>query len=74
MWKLLPDNPETCSFLAKHEKEFIINRIAVDTGTGRGRVTNNDRIHPRYIKAGLSDWKVWCMIIVSWGNSVGIYG
>lgn len=74
MWKLLPDGPDTASFLKKHEKEFIINRIAVDAVEGRGHVTNTDKLKWRYIKAGLTEWKVWAMIVVSWGNAVGIYG
>jgi hypothetical protein len=74
MWRVLPDGPETCSFLNKHEKEFIINRIAIDTGSGRGHVTNNDKIQLHHVKAGLLDCKIWCMIVVHWGNTVGAYG
>lgn len=74
MWKLLPDSPETATFLEKHEKEFIINRIATETGSGQGHVTNSDKIRMHHIWAGLKEWKVWAMIIVYWGNSVGVYG
>jgi hypothetical protein len=74
MWKILPDSPETASFLTKREKEFVINRIAVDTGSGQGHVTNNDKIRPRHVIAAFKDWKIWVMIVVFWGNAVGVYG
>jgi hypothetical protein len=53
IWKLLPDSPETAHFLTKEEKEFIINRLAVETGSGQGRVTNADRIQPHHVWAGM---------------------
>lgn len=74
IWFVLPDSPEQAKFLKKDEKEFIINRIAVETGSGRGHVTNQDKINRHYIRAGLSDWKIWAMILVYWANSVGVYG
>lgn len=74
VWKLLPDNPETCKFLKKHEKEFIINRLALETGSGTGRVTNADRIHWSHIKAALKEWKIWASVLMFWGNSIGVYG
>jgi hypothetical protein len=52
IWKLLPDSPETARFLTKDEKEFIINRLAVETGSGQGRVTNADKIKPLHVFAG----------------------
>jgi hypothetical protein len=74
MWKILPDCPETASFLKEDEKEFIIDRIAVDTGTGQGHVTNNDKIRPHHVWSALREWKIWALIVVYWGNSVGVYG
>lgn len=74
IWFILPDGPETAKFLDKHEKEFLINRIAMETGSGRGHVTNQDKITAHHIRAGLSDWKIWAMILVYWANSVGVYG
>lgn len=70
----LPDSPETAKFLTNSEKEFLINRLALDTGSGKGRVTNQDKIKWHHIRAGFSDWKVWAMILVYWGNSIGVYG
>jgi hypothetical protein len=46
LYFILPDNPETARFLKPHEKEFIINRLALETGSGHGRVTNADKIRP----------------------------
>jgi MFS family permease len=74
MWKLLPDSPETANFLEKHEKEFIINRIAAETGSGQGRVTNADKIRPHHIIDAFKDLKIWALIVVYWGNAVGVYG
>ena len=41
LYFILPDNPETARFLTKSEKEFIINRLALETGSGKGRVTQH---------------------------------
>ena len=73
-WKLLPDNPETASFLNKHEKEFIINRLALETGSGRGRVTNQDKIKSHHIFAAFKEYKIWCAWVMFWANTIGVYG
>ena len=57
IWKLLPDSPETAKFLTKHEKEYIINRLALETGSGRGRVTNSDKITMKHIWNALKEYK-----------------
>lgn len=74
LYFLLPDRPETARFLIKEEREFIINRIALQTGSGRGRVTNTDRIRIHHIKMAFSDWRVWASIIPFWSCTVGTYG
>lgn len=74
IWKVLPDSPETASFLTQPERDFLVRRLADETGSGRGHVTNQDKMASRYIKAGLSDWKIWCAIVIFWGNTVGVYG
>jgi MFS family permease len=51
LYFLLPDKPETASFLTKAEREFIVNRIAVHTGSGEGRVTNSDKMSWSYIRS-----------------------
>ncbi|KAK5736137.1 hypothetical protein LTR17_007659 [Elasticomyces elasticus] len=74
VWKLLPDSPETASFLLKEEKEFIINRLALETGSGHGRVTNSDKITMRQITSALKEYKIWMAWVMFWGNTIGVYG
>jgi MFS family permease len=74
LYFLLPDKPETAKFLTKREREFVVNRIALHTGSGSGRVTNADKIALPHIKAGFRDWRVWLSIIPFWGCSIGTYG
>lgn len=63
LYFILPDSPETARFLTKDEKEFLINRLALDTGSGTGRVTNTDRINFGHIKAAFSEWKIWAFVL-----------
>lgn len=74
VWRILPDSPETASFLEPREKEYVINRLAVETGSGEGRVTNSDKIKFHHITSAFKEWKIWGKVLVYWGNSVGIYG
>lgn len=74
LYFILPDSPETAKFLTKHEKEFIVNRLALETGSGHGRVTNSDKINFNHIKAAFSEWKIWAAVICFWANSIGTYG
>ncbi|KIX07389.1 uncharacterized protein Z518_02042 [Rhinocladiella mackenziei CBS 650.93] len=74
LYFLLPDKPETAKFLTKEEREFIVNRIALHTGSGRGRVTNADKIQLHHIKDAFKEWKTWMAIIPFWACSIGTYG
>lgn len=74
IWKLLPDSPETARFLTQAERDFLVKRLADETGSGHGRVTNQDKMDRKFIKAGLTDWKIWCAVVIFWGNTVGVYG
>ncbi|KAF2271751.1 MFS general substrate transporter [Westerdykella ornata] len=74
IWKILPDSPETASFLKQEERDFLVRRLAEETGSGHGRVTNQDKINKKHIVAGLSDWKVWAAVVIFWGNTCGVYG
>lgn len=74
VWKILPDSPETASFLTQRERNYLINRLAEDPGSGTARVTNQDKMAKEHIIAGLSDWKVWAAVVIFWGNTVGVYG
>jgi MFS family permease len=71
---LLPDKPATASFLTPEEREFVITRLEFETGSGSGKVTNDDRITFAHVKHALSEWKIWAMVIVFYGNSIGVYG
>jgi hypothetical protein len=72
VWFFLPDSPEAASFLTKREKEFIINRLALETGSGRGRVTNTDKISVRHVIAAFKEWKIWCAWIMFWVRVLSI--
>ena len=74
IWKVLPDSPETAKFLTQEEREFIINRLALETGSGHGRTTNNDKISMLHIKAGFKDWRIWCGVVCFWACTIGTYG
>lgn len=74
LYFILPDKPETASFLTKAEREFVINRIALYTGSGHGRVTNADKMEWKPIKAAFSEWKIWAAIVPFWACSIGTYG
>lgn len=74
VWRLLPDSPNKCSFLTQEEKEWVVGRLQVETGSGKGRVTNDDRISWQHIKHALKEWKIWAAVIMFYGNSIGVYG
>jgi hypothetical protein len=74
MWNILPDAPESASFLTERERQYVLNRIAADSDSGPGRVTNVDKMRRRQVVAAFKDWKNWAMIIVFWGNAIGVYG
>lgn len=74
VWFLLPDQPETASFLSQPEREFVIHRLATETGSGAGKVTNSDRIQWRHIKDAFLEWKVWLAMVIYSAVSIGIYG
>jgi hypothetical protein len=74
IWKILPDNPETARFLNKQEKEYIINRLALETGSGHGRVTNNDKIKMHHIWAAFKEYKIYTAVVMFWANTIGVYG
>ncbi|KAJ5621655.1 hypothetical protein N7528_006438 [Penicillium herquei] len=69
VWFFLPDTPETAHFLTVEEKEFIINRLKVETGAD-----NTDKVGWSSIKETLMDWKIYAMTVTYQGVSVGVYG
>ncbi|KZM22328.1 transmembrane transport [Ascochyta rabiei] len=74
IWKILPNSPETASFLTQPERDLLIRRLQDDSGSGQGKATNNDKMGKQHVIAGLSDWKVWAAVVIFWGNTVGVYG
>ncbi|EXJ83950.1 hypothetical protein A1O3_04617 [Capronia epimyces CBS 606.96] len=74
LYFLLPDRPETARFLTEREREFVINRVALQSGTREGRVTNTDKIGWRHIKVAFSDWKIWVAVIPFGACGLGTYG
>lgn len=74
LWKILPDSPETATFLDARERKFVVDRIAEETGSGEGRVTNNDKLRFHHVVSAFKEWKIWAKVFVYWGNSVGVYG
>ena len=74
LYFLLPDKPETARFLTKEEREFIVNRIALRTGSGGRRVTNADKMSWSYIRAAFGDWRIWMAVLLFWACSIGTYG
>lgn len=70
----LPDSPQTASFLTQEERDFIIRRLRQDAGTAAGQVRTDDGFQWQYLRAALSDWKIYLAVIIYWGNSICLYG
>lgn len=62
----LPDSPETASFLALEEKKFIVSRLQADAGHTGGKVGTNEGYQWSYLKAALTEWKVYLAVLVYW--------
>lgn len=63
---LLPDSPETASFLKPEEWRFICERLRNDAGTKAGKVELRDKFHWPTIRDLFSDWKIWAAVIIYW--------
>lgn len=74
LYWILPDSPQTASWLEPWEQQYLINRLAQDSGTKGGRVQTAEKFQWRYIIAALTDWKIWLAVVVYWGNSIPLYG
>ncbi|KAF2093624.1 MFS general substrate transporter [Rhizodiscina lignyota] len=70
----LPGGPLNAKFLNKVERQFIISRLQVETGSGRGRVTNEDPITMAHFWSAMKEWKIWVAVLTWWANSVTVYG
>jgi hypothetical protein len=74
VWYILPDDPLACKFLTPIEKEWVVGRLQVETGSGKGMVTNEDRISLQHVTNGLKEWRIWATVVVYWGTSIGVCG
>lgn len=74
IWKILPNSPETASFLTQPERDLLVRRLQDDSSSGQGKATNNDKMGKQHIIAGLSDWKIYAGVVIFWANTVGVYG
>ncbi|RSM15073.1 hypothetical protein CDV31_005153 [Fusarium ambrosium] len=70
---LLPDSPESASFLTEDEKAFITSRLQHDSGTTSGTVGTDEQFQWSYIRDALLDWKIYLGVIMYWGHSICIY-
>ena len=70
----VPDSPERCMFLTKEERDWLVYRLQIETGSDRGRVTNNDKMAAHHVWAALKEWKTWANMIVFWGCACSNYG
>ncbi|PSN72954.1 retrograde regulation protein 2 [Corynespora cassiicola Philippines] len=69
----LPDSPAEASFLTTDEKLFIARRLEQDAGTSSGRVKSGEKFQWRFLRAALTEWKIYFAMIAYWGNSVCLY-
>jgi MFS family permease len=74
LYWVLPDSPQSAGWLEPWEQQYLINRLAQDTGTKGGRVQTSESFQWSYIFSALTDWKIWLAVIVYWGNSIPLYG
>lgn len=74
LYWILPDSPQSASWLKPWEQQYIIRRLASDSGTKGGRVQTSEGFQWRFIRAALGDWRIWLAVIIYWGNSIPLYG
>ncbi|KAM0717210.1 hypothetical protein Q7P37_007062 [Cladosporium fusiforme] len=74
LYWILPDSPQSASWLEPWEQQYLIRRLAADSGTKGGRVQTSESFQWRYITAALTDWRIWLAVIIYWGNSIPLYG
>ncbi|KAL2844104.1 major facilitator superfamily domain-containing protein [Aspergillus pseudoustus] len=70
----LPDTPQRARFLDPDEKEFLISRLELETGSGAGRVTNEDKLSWKHVKGAFKEPRIWVACIMWLGNAIPIYG
>lgn len=67
---MLPDSPETASFLSPKERSFLATRLENDSGTSAGQVGTHDKFHWPTILAVFKDWKIYAAVVIFWVRSI----
>lgn len=70
----LPDSPHTARLFTPEEKKYLVRRLQVQTGSGQGTVTNDEKMSKKHIMSALKEWKLWFAIVIWLGNAIPIYG
>jgi MFS family permease len=73
LYWILPDSPQTASWLEPWERQYLVDRLAQDSGTGV-RVQTAEKFQWRYITAALSDWKIYLGVVIYWAGAIPSYG
>lgn len=69
---IIYNDPQTCGFLTPEETVFWEWHLKQDAGKSVAGV-DNERVQWKHIKAGVFNWRVWYMVILSLGCTVPIY-
>ncbi|KXT16700.1 hypothetical protein AC579_5227 [Pseudocercospora musae] len=71
---ILPNSPQTCTFLNEREKSIIARRLAQDSGTKDGKVINNgDGFRWPVLRDVLLDKKLWLGGVMVCAQSIPFY-
>jgi hypothetical protein len=71
--KLLPDSPATARFLDRSQRNFLVSRLQLDSGSKNGVVWIAEPFKWRYLRSAFKDWKVWLPVAGAWGNNISVY-
>ncbi|KAF9263451.1 MFS general substrate transporter [Marasmius fiardii PR-910] len=64
-WVILPDFPETSSWLSEEERALAIKRMTEDTGTHDKRAQRFDSSWSHGFSLAITDWKVWWLAAIT---------
>lgn len=67
---ILHNSPDSCSFLNEEEKVFWKWHLSQDHVKGH---KVDDKVEWKHFKEGMFHWKIWYMVILSFGCTVPIY-
>ena len=65
---VMPDSPQSASFLTPEEKMLIMDRLQKDIGEAKKADGEREKFRWKYLKAVLLDWKIYLACIIFWGN------